>query len=52
LGGGAEQGAALAFEGWSAVGWVEPGGVVFVVAEGDGPAAFVHGVVVVQAEQE
>jgi hypothetical protein len=52
VGGGAQEWSALAAQGWSAVGWVEPGSAVAIVADGDLPAAFVDGVVVVGAEQE
>ncbi len=42
----------MALQGWSAVGWPEPGGAVGVVTDGHVPAAFMHFVVVVKAEEE
>ena len=41
----------MALEGWSSVGWPEPGGAVGVVADGHVPAALMHLVVMVGAEQ-
>ena len=41
----------MALEGWSAVGWPEPGGAVGILTDGHFPAAFVDFVVVMSAEQ-
>jgi hypothetical protein len=42
---------ALAFEGWSAVWWVEPGGAVGIITDGHRPATFMNLVMMVAAEQ-
>jgi hypothetical protein len=51
LAGLAEEWSAVALEGWASVGWPEPGGAVGIVADRQGPAAFVHVVMVMRAEQ-
>ena len=46
-----DEWSSLALEGWPVAGWVEPGGSLGVVGDGDGPAAFVDDVVVPEADE-
>jgi hypothetical protein len=46
-----EEWTAVAFEGWSSVGWPEPGGSVGVGSDGEFPAAFMDFVMVVRAKE-
>jgi hypothetical protein len=42
----------VTFEGWSAVGRIEPGGAVGICADGHGPATFMDLLMAMHAEQD